>query len=331
LTRRECYQDHLLKNFKTILTMVKNIRSKFLIVVAILGFGTPVFAKGVTGLSAGMEYFVYAAVGFTVLAFTLAIYLFRLKNKFQKEANMRSGRLLQQSGLSKWWSDLDKKYFTKAASLEKEADVLLDHDYDGIKELDNALPPWWKWGFYFTVVVAVIYIFRFHVTGSGPTPLQEYDKEMKIAAAKLDNFKKNSKDAFDEKTVTLADIKGVAEGKKIFTGTCMPCHGANGEGNAVGPNLTDAYWLHGGSLGDVFKTVTNGVPDKGMQAWGKTFSPVDIKNISSYILSLQGSKPANAKAPQGNLYEPAKTNDSLGTKKDTAVTKQGSVLTKAAK
>jgi cytochrome c oxidase cbb3-type subunit III len=311
--------------------MVKNIKSKFLIVVAILGFSTPVVAQGLTGLSGGMEYFLYAAVAFIAFTLTLAIYFLRLKNKYQKEAIVRSGRLHHRSGLSKWWSDLDKKYFTKAASLEKEADVLLDHDYDGIKELDNALPPWWKWGFYFTVVVAVIYIFRFHVTGSGPTPLEEYDSEMKVAATKMDAFNKNSKEAFDEKTVTLADAKGIAEGKKIFAGTCFPCHGANAEGNAVGPNLTDEYWLHGGSLGDVFKTVKNGVPDKGMQAWGKTFSPADIKNISSFILSLQGTKPANAKAAQGNLYEPAKAKDSLSVKKDTSVIKKQPIPTKAAK
>ena len=311
--------------------MVNHSISRILIVVVILGSGTPVFAQGLTGLSRGMEYFFYAVVAFIAFTFTLAVYFLRLKNKYQKEANVRAGRLPRQSGFSKWWSDLDKKYFTKAASLEKEADVLLDHDYDGIKELDNALPPWWKWGFYFTVVVAIIYVFRFHVTGSGPTPLQEYDNEMRIAAAKMDEFKKNSKEAFNEKTVTLADAKGIEEGKKIFLGTCFPCHGASGEGNAVGPNLTDEYWLHGGSLGDVFKTVTNGVPDKGMQPWGKTFSPTDIKNISSFILSLQGTKPANAKAPQGNLYEATNASDSLTTKKDTTIIKKEPIPTKAAK
>jgi len=203
----------------------------------------------------------------------------------------------------------------------KEADVLLDHDYDGIKELDNALPPWWKWGFYITVVVAIIYMFRFHVTKTGPTPLEEYDQEMRIAAAEMENFRMNSKEAFDEKTVTLADATGIAAGKKIFTGTCFPCHGANGEGNAVGPNLSDKYWLHGGSLGNVFKTITIGVPDKGMQAWGKTFSPTDIRNLASFVLSLQGSNPANAKAPQGNIFEPAKVSDSSAVKKDSLQTK----------
>ena len=294
--------------------MVKNIISKILMIAAITMFAMKADAQAIAGLSEGMQYFLLGAVAFTVFALVAAAYLLGLKNSFQKEADLKTGRVHQHSGIRKWWSQLDKKYFTRAA--EKEADVLLDHDYDGIKELDNALPPWWKWGFYITIVVGAIYLFRYHIVNTGLNPLQEYDKEMVAAAQKLENFKRNSKEMFDEKTVTLADAKGIAEGKKIFAGTCFPCHGANGEGNAVGPNLTDKYWLHGGSLGEVFKTINTGVPDKGMQAWGKTFSPADIRNISSFVLSLQGTNPANAKAPQGNLYESAKTADSVSSKKD---------------
>ena len=297
--------------------MVRNIISKILMIVAILGSAIPVNAQTITGLNRGMEYFLFGALAFTVFALVAAVYLLGLKNRFQREAHLKTG-YIRQTGLRGWWSRLDKKYFTKAASLEKESDVLLDHDYDGIKELDNALPPWWKWGFYITVIVGVIYLFRFHITNTGPTPLQEYDKEMAAAAEKLENFKKNSKEVFDEKTVTLADAGGIAEGKKIFAGTCFPCHGNSGEGNAVGPNLTDKYWLHGGSLGEVFKTISNGVPDKGMQAWGKQFSPVDVRNITSHVLSLQGTNPPNGKAPQGNLYEP-NTADSLVVKKDSSM------------
>ena len=302
--------------------MVRNIISKIFVVALSFLIVIPAPAQSLTGLSGGMAYFLYGAIAFTVFALALAIYFLGLKSKFQKEADLKAGRI-RERGVRAWWSRLDQKYFTKAATLEQEKDVLLDHDYDGIKELDNALPPWWKWGFYITVIAAIIYLFRFHVINTGPTPLQEYEKEMAAAEAKLENFKKTSKDAFDEKTVTLADAKGIAEGKKIFSGTCFPCHGTNAEGNAVGPNLTDKYWLHGGALGDVFKTITNGVPDKGMQAWGKTYSAVDIKNLSSYILSLQGTNPPNAKAPQGNLYEPGKTavKDSLVVKKDSAQTK----------
>ena len=162
--------------------------------------------------------------------------------------------------------------------------LLLDHEADGIKELDNALPPWWKWGFYITIIVAVIYLLRFHVLKTGPTPLDEYNKEMQIASAKMDLYRSRNKALFDETNVTMADATGIAEGKKIFSGTCFPCHGQKGEG-IVGPNLTDNYWLHGGSIGNIFKTITYGVPDKGMQAWGKTFSATDIKDLASFILT----------------------------------------------
>jgi len=287
------------------------------LIVAALFFNQAVFAQGSTFPAGGMRYFLYGVIAFVIVTLSLAIYFLLLRNKYMKEAWLRSGKPKERSQLRQWWSNLDAKYFTKAASLEKEADVLLDHDYDGIKELDNALPPWWKWGFYITIVVGVIYLFRFHVAKTGPTPLEEYDHEMKIAAAQMEDYRKNRMESFDEKTVTLANAEGIAEGKKIFTGTCFPCHGANGEGNAVGPNLTDKYWLHGGSLGEVFKTINLGVPDKGMQAWGKSFSPSDIRNLASFVMSLQGTKPANAKAPQGNLFEPGKITDTTANKKDT--------------
>jgi cytochrome c oxidase cbb3-type subunit 3 len=283
---------------------------------ALLIINQPASAQGPAGISGGMQYFLYAAVAFVILAFIAAVYFIKLNTKYQKAYNLKKGRTDERTGLRKWWSNLDQKFFTKAAPLEKEADVLLDHDYDGIKELDNALPPWWKWGFYITIIVAVIYMLRFHVWKTGPTPEEEYNKEMAVAETKLESFRKSNKESIDEKTVTLADAAGIAAGKKIFSGTCFPCHGANGEGNVVGPNLTDKYWLHGGSLSNVFKTIATGVPDKGMQAWDKTYSPTDIKNLASFILSLQGTNPPNAKAPQGNLYTGAAATDSMTVKKD---------------
>jgi len=285
-------------------------------------FASAGIAQDANNLStAAANSFLTGVVIFLLIIIAAMAFLMMQVSSVLRQAKKANPALNQPGSLRRWWSNLDKEFFTKAAPIEKEADVLLDHDYDGIKELDNALPPWWKWGFYFTIIVAVIYLFRFHVTKTGPTPLQEYENEMKMAAAKMEDFRKNSKEAFDETTVTLADAMGVAAGKKIFAGTCVPCHGANGEGNAVGPNLTDKYWLHGGSLREVFHTVTNGVPDKGMQAWGKTFSPADIKNLASFVLSLQGTKVANAKAPQGNLYEPGKASDSSVVKKDSLQTK----------
>ena len=303
--------------------MRKSFLNRFYLTISSLFlFASACIAQDANNLSnAAANNFLTGVVIFLLIIIAAMAFLMMQVSSVLRQAKKINPALNQPGSLRQWWSNLDKKIFTKAAPIEKEADVLLDHDYDGIKELDNALPPWWKWGFYFTIIVAVIYLFRFHVTKTGPTPLEEYDNEMKIASAKMENFRKNSKEAFDETTVTLADANGIAAGKKIFTGTCLPCHGANGEGNAVGPNLTDKYWLHGGSLREVFHTVTNGVPDKGMQAWGKTFSPADIKNLASFVLSLQGTNPANAKAPQGNLYEPVKASDSTSVKKDSLQSK----------
>lgn len=200
------------------------------------------------------------------------------------------------------WQKLDRTLFTKAIPVEKEKDHLLDHDYDGIQELDNSLPPWWKWGFYVTIVVAVIYMVRFHVLGTGPAPEEEYKAEMSLAAAQIEAYRQASGEMIDEKTVTMADAAGIAAGAKIYAQSCMACHGGKGEGG-VGPNLTDDFWLHGGSVNDVFKTIKIGVPEKGMQAWEKMFSPTQLKNLASYIKSLRGTNPPNGKAPQGAAYK----------------------------
>lgn len=197
-----------------------------------------------------------------------------------------------------WWKQLDEKIFTKAVPVEKEADVLLDHDYDGIKELDNALPPWWKYGFYVTIVVAVIYVFNFHVFGIGKNPTQEYEAEMAEGRRIEEAYKAKTKNLVDENNLTISDAAGISEGAKIFKEKCVACHGQNGEGG-IGPNLTDEYWLHGGAIASVYKTIKLGYPDKGMQAWESMLSPVQIKDVASYIKSIKGTNPANAKAPQG--------------------------------
>lgn len=245
----------------------------------------------------------------------LLIILFMVVNIYFRVNRLMKDQFANEPPLSfgQWWASLNQRIFTKAVPVEKEEDILLDHDYDGIKELDNALPPWWKWGFYFTIVVAVVYFVRFHVVGSGPTPEEEYNTEMKIAAAQLEELRKSSGEMVDEKTVTMADAAGIAEGKQIFQKSCYMCHGSNGEGG-VGPNLTDEYWLHGGSINDVFKTIKYGVIEKGMQSWEKQFSPSELKNLASFIKSIKGTKPANAKAPQGDIYtETAAAPDSTAT------------------
>jgi cytochrome c oxidase cbb3-type subunit 3 len=259
--------------------------------------------KAVPESSGGWIYYgIATAIFFILFLMTIVLYKMKAINKAESE---------EPISLKKWWSVVDSKIFTKAVPVEKEEDILLEHDYDGIRELDNSLPPWWKYGFYLTLVLAVIYLLRFHVFKTGPTPEEEYRTEMSMAAAQLEEYRKLSNDNVDEKTVTMADAAGIAEGKKIFGQSCFPCHGANGEGG-VGPNLTDDFWLHGGTINDVFKTVKYGVTDKGMQAWEKTFSPSQIKNLASFIKSIKGTKPANAKAPQGDLFTETAVADNAG-------------------
>ena len=233
----------------------------------------------------------------SVLIFAVAA-LFYLLGRFST-LNEKETSTASQKG---WWARMDAKLFTKAIPIEKEADHLLDHDYDGIKELDNSLPPWWKYGFYASVVFAVGYMLIYHVWDIGQNPDQEYQTEMAVATKQIEEYRKKAGDLVDEKTVTMADAKGIEEGAKIFQAACMACHGAKGEGT-VGPNLTDKFWLHGGSINDVFKTIKYGVPERGMQAWEKTYSPSQIKNIASYIKSITGTNPPNGKAPQGEPFE----------------------------
>lgn len=205
------------------------------------------------------------------------------------------------SKLAEWWNKLDQKLFTKAVSVEKEADILLDHDYDGIKELDNSLPPWWKYGFYITIGIAFIYLLNFHVLGIGLSPTQEYTTEMTQAKLAKDIYEANNKDKVDENNVTMADADGIKAGQMLFEANCVACHLKDG-GGSVGPNLTDDYWLHKGGLNNIFNTITVGYPDKGMQSWSSKFSPKEIRFLASYIKTLVGTKPAVPKAQQGEFY-----------------------------
>jgi cytochrome c oxidase cbb3-type subunit 3 len=179
---------------------------------------------------------------------------------------------------------------------------MLDHDYDGIKELDNALPPWWKYGFYITIFVAIFYILKFEVWHTGMNPTEEYNTEMAEAKIETDAYLASMKENVDEKTVVMLDASGIASGKTLYTKTCVACHSPNGAGG-VGPNLTDNYAIHGASIQDIFKTIKYGWPDKGMQAWQSNFSPVEMQQLASYVKSLVNTNVADGKAPQGDLIK----------------------------
>lgn len=205
------------------------------------------------------------------------------------------------------WKKLMQR-LTAAKPIEKEHDILLDHDYDGIKELDNHLPPWWKWGFYASIFWAVLYILNYHISpiwNEGHSQLAEYETENAEAELALVEYHKKAADLVDENSVVLlTDVGSLDKGKGKFMEVCAACHGDQGQGG-IGPNLTDTYWLHGGDIKSVFKTIKYGVLDKGMIAWKDEIKPAEMQAVASYILSLQGSNPPGAKEPQGELYIPA--------------------------
>lgn len=200
-----------------------------------------------------------------------------------------------------FWKRLSQS-LNDAVPVERETEILTDHDYDGIKELDNNLPPWWLYGFYLTIVVAVAYMVHYHVLGTGLNSAQEYQAE--VAAAEL--FKQErlatAGATVDETNVTLVtDSEILSKAQAVFVERCAPCHLVSG-GGSVGPNLTDEYWIHGGSIKDVFRTIKYGVTEKGMIPWQGVLTPEEMQAVASYILSLQGTNPEGGLPPQGEKH-----------------------------
>jgi len=220
------------------------------------------------------------------------------------------------SGLKVWWDKLNS-----FKPMEQEANIDLGHNYDGIRELDNRLPPWWLYGFYVTIIIGAIYLWRYHVSETAPLSKQEFEIAMKKADEEKAAYLAKAANNVDENTVALMKEPAALDaGKTAFVQMCAACHGKAGEGG-VGPNLTDDYWIHGGSIKDVFKTIKYGWPEKGMKAWQEDFSPVQIAQIASYIKSLHGTNPPNGKEKQGELYKEdgaAPATDSSAVKKDVA-------------
>jgi len=202
------------------------------------------------------------------------------------------------AGAPQWWERI-ARWLNGHKPLAQEEDLLLNHAYDGIQELDNRLPPWWLYGFYLSILVGVAYLFHYHILGYGPLSAEAYEIEMEEAQAATAAFIAQRAANVDENTVAyLPEPDRLQSGLQVFTKHCVACHAPDG-GGGVGPNLTDAYWLHGGTIGDLFRTVQYGVPAKGMKAWRADLTPIEIQNVSTYILSLQGTTPAKPKEPQG--------------------------------
>lgn len=200
-----------------------------------------------------------------------------------------------------WYKNLMQR-LTKTVSVEDEKQLLMDHDYDGIKELDNNLPPWWVYLFYACIVFSAVYLVRYQIMGA---PDQEAELKTEMAQAKIDvaEYMKTAPDLMDENSVVLLDdALSISKGKEIFTTNCVACHRADA-GGQIGPNLTDDYWILGGGIKNLFHTITNGGRDgKGMIAWKASLKPKEIQAVASYIISLKGSDPKEPKAPEGEIW-----------------------------
>jgi len=234
--------------------------------------------------------------------YTISMQLLGEEDRKRKEAEEKAKVVVKQPSL------IEK--LNASVAVEKEADILLDHNYDGIQELDNDLPPWWKYGFYITIVWAVIYFIHFHVTNTGKLQLAEYEDQLAQGKHDMDEYRKKAANLVDENNATfLLDAGSLSSGKSIYMDNCAACHGRSCEGS-VGPNLTDEYWLYSGGIKDIFKTIKYGYPEKGMKSWQQDLGAKQIHEVTSFIKSLQGSNPANPKEKQGDLYKEGNAVDS---------------------
>lgn len=216
------------------------------------------------------------------------------------------------------WMERFFERFVGLKPMEMEGELIMDdHEYDGIVELKNGMPPWLQAFFLVTVIFAVSYWTYYMVLKAGPDQYQEYQMQLDKAKKEKEERNKLFSNSIDENNVVLAtDETELAQGKKLFIDNCATCHKDHGGGDS-GPNLTDEFWIHGGGIKNVFLTVKTGFIEKGMPGWGDKLNPLQIQQVSSFVLSLQGTNPAGGKAPQGELWTGDKTNsDSTATKTD---------------
>jgi cytochrome c oxidase cbb3-type subunit 3 len=273
-----------------VIKKIKGIAIIFLLFI----FSSPIFAQSANNTDDG--YGTIIKVMIAIIAFLVAIVLWLALVYSDKDSKgAKAGENTKSKG--SWWSSMN--YDT---SIEDEQSILLEHDFDGIKELNNKIPPWYNVIFIGSIIFAVIYGFRYHWMFDGDYQEYEYQQELAEASAAKKELTKGA-EVIDENTATLlTDDTSISNGKATFIKNCAACHAQDG-GGLVGPNFTDNYWIHGNKVTDLFKIIKYGVPAKGMVSWQSQLSPKQIQEVASYILTLQGTTPANPKAPEGDLYE----------------------------
>ncbi|WP_445383226.1 cbb3-type cytochrome c oxidase N-terminal domain-containing protein [Robiginitalea sp. IMCC43444] len=267
-----------------------------------------------------MEYFIdsgekpafleYPMTGYFLLLILLLLIAIELILKsieqvmFQTLSKEAQERYLSASQESKGWAWGKRMYQKLLGSkpVEEESEIILDHNYDGIRELDNKLPPWWVYLFYVTIIFGVVYLARFHVFGDY-TQDEEFEMEIAEARMAIEEYKKNAKDLVDVNTVTLlTEAADLQAGENIFVTNCAVCHKVDG-GGGIGPNLTDDYWILGGGIRNVFNTISEGGrAGKGMVAWKTNLKPAEMAQVASYVLTMHGTNPVDAKDPEGEIW-----------------------------
>lgn len=258
----------------------------------------PAFIKfPMVALFLGVFLFLLIAIEIVIDAVDKVTYHLLTDEQKEQLANAQSVSFTE----SKWYQNLVSK-LTRSKEIEREEDIMLDHDYDGIKELDNVLPPWWVYLFYGTIIFSVVYLVRFHVVGDY-TQTEEFNKEIELAELEKSKLPKDPADEVSYETVVaVTDAASLAKGKEIFTNACAACHKADG-GGLVGPNLTDKHWINGGGIKNIFKLISEGSKNNpSMVAWKANLSSKDIQSVASYVLSLQGSNPPGGKPAEGEIW-----------------------------
>jgi cytochrome c oxidase cbb3-type subunit 3 len=268
------------------------------VMIAFLLFSTSSFAAESAPASASLIAFsnnifwAYIVVDLVLIGFI--IYFARIINRTIAEEITLPKRVLR-------WNRI-KKSLTDAVEIENEASIAIDHDYDGIIELDNNLPPWWKYGFYITIVWAVVYLFYFQILEVGNLQEAEYLAEMEEGEREVAAYKAAHPNLINASNVTvLEDPASIAKGMNVYNTYCMSCHMESGRGG-IGPNLTDDYWIYENDISTIFTTISEGASN-GMPAWKELMPANDIQAVASYVLSLDEIPAPEGKEPQGELKE----------------------------
>jgi cytochrome c oxidase cbb3-type subunit 3 len=223
-------------------------------------------------------YYLIAIIGILILI------VFYLKHMFNNLIEMIHPKVVEVIEEPQTLKKLNK-VFNDIVPIEEEHTILMHHEYDGIRELDNNLPPWWLWMFFATIVFAFVYMFNFHVFKTGDLQIAEYEKDMKKSNKEVKAYLSEMSMNVDETSATLMTASDdLSQGKTLFETNCVTCHNPRGEGN-IGPNLTDKFWLYGADIKEVFKTIKTGTPN-GMPEHNSKFNPIQIQQVASFVLSL---------------------------------------------